>query len=199
MKPLADAQRAVLATLTALPVQAMGLREARGLTLAAAVSAPHDIPPFANSAMDGYAVRSADVADVPVHLTVVADLPAGSVPNVEVSAGTAIKIMTGAPMPDGADTIVPVEETDAGSETVEIRAAAFPGDHVRKAGGDVTSGATVLEAGVRLTPAHLGVLASVGVAWPEVRRRPLVGVISTGDELVPPETPDLDPGKIRDS
>ncbi|NNK90946.1 MAG: molybdopterin molybdotransferase MoeA [Acidimicrobiia bacterium] len=199
MRPLVDAQRAVLAAVKRLPVMAMGLREARGLTLAEAVTAPHDIPPFPNSAMDGYAVRAADVSDVPVVLNVLEDLPAGTVPRESVGPGTAVKIMTGAPMPDGADAIVPVEATDAGSTTVEIRERALAGDHVRLAGGDVVAGTVVLEPGIRLTAAHLGVLASVGAAWPHVHRRPLVGILSTGDELVPPETMNLERGKIRDS
>lgn len=182
-----------------LPVQSATLREARGLVLAEDVTAPHDIPPFANSAMDGYAVIAADVAEAPVTLRVLEDVPAGSTPSMEVVSGAAIKIMTGAPLPAGADAVVKVEDTDGGSEDVVINAAAPVGTAVREAGGDIAAGTLVLKAGTRLTAPHLGVLASIGVAFPKVRRRPTVALMSTGDEVVPPETATLDPGKIRDT
>ncbi len=199
MRPLEDAQRSVLDAVSPLPMQPATLREARGLVLAENVTAPHDIPPFPNSAMDGYAVRGADVAAAPVRLEVIEDVPAGSVATREVSAGTAIKIMTGAPLPPGADTVVKVEDTDGGSRTVEIRAATDNGTAVRPAGGDVAAGSAVFGTGTRLTAPHLGVLASIGVAFPKVRRRPTVAIMSTGDEVVPPETTTLEPGKIRDT
>ena len=194
-----EAQAAVLDAVPTLPVQSATLREARGLVLADDVVASHNIPPFANSAMDGYAVRSADVATVPVTLDVLEDVPAGSMPTREVTKGTAIKIMTGAPLPAGADAVVKVEDTDAGSHTVAVSAATPAGTAVRLPGGDIAAGATVLTAGTRLTAAHLGVLAAVGVAFPKVTRRPTVAVLSTGDEVVPPETDALGPGKIRDT
>lgn len=199
MRPLEAAQAAVLDAVGPLPVQSATLREARGLVLAEDVTASHDIPPFANSAMDGYAVRATDVAAAPVTLEVLEDVPAGSVPTRAVEPGTAIKIMTGAPLPDGADTIVKVEDTDAGSDLVQIRAAAPAGTAVRKAGGDIPAGSRVLAAGTRLSAPHLGVLASIGVAFPKVRRRPTVAIMSTGDEVVAPETATLQPGKIRDT
>jgi len=199
VRPLEDAQAAVLDSVGLLPIQPATLREARGLVLVEDVTAPHDIPPFANSAMDGYAVRAADVAAVPVTLSVLEDVPAGSVPTQAVAGGTAIKIMTGAPLPEGADAIVKVEDTDGGDDRVEIRAAAAVGTAVRNAGGDIAAGTRVLAAGTRLSPPHLGVLASIGVAFPKVRRRPIVAIMSTGDEVVPPETATLAPGKIRDT
>ncbi len=182
-----------------LPAAPRPLRECLGLVLADAVRAPHDLPPFANSAMDGFAVIAADVAAPPVRLEVLEDVPAGSVPAQAVRRGAAIKIMTGAPLPDGAEAVVKVEDTTSGEGFVTIHAAVEPGTAVRPAGGDVAAGTEVLTAGSRLGPADLGVLASLGVAWPVVRRRPNVAIMSTGDEIVPPETATLGPGKIRDA
>jgi molybdenum cofactor synthesis domain-containing protein len=200
MRPIAEAQAEVLDAVSRLPVKALSLREAGGLVLAAAIDASHDLPPFPNSAMDGYAVRAEDVAATPAELRVLEDVPAGSVPSVTVEPGTAIKIMTGAPMPAGADSVVKVEDTEpAGDRVVRILAPVSLGTAVRAAGGDIRAGSRVVDAGVRLGAAHLGVLAAVGEAWPKVYRRPLVGIMSTGDEVVPPETSDLGPGKIRDT
>ena len=199
MRPLPEMQAEILDAVGLLPIKPMGIREALGLVLASDVVATHDLPPFPNSAMDGYAVRAEDVAEVPVELPVIESVAAGAVPQQAVTAGTAIKIMTGAPMPDGADAVVKVEDTEATDGGVRIIAGAPYGTAVRPAGGDVAAGALVLQAGTRLGPAHLGVLASLGVAWPEVRKRPVVGIMSTGDEIVPPETASLGPGKIRDA
>ena len=199
MKPLQAAQAEVLDAVAPLPVMELALREAGGLVLAEPVVASHDLPPFANSAMDGYAVRAADVSTVPVTLTVTEDVPAGSVPRVAVRAGTATKIMTGAPLPEGADAVVKVEDTEPRDGEVLVNASVAAGTAVRPAGGDVTAGTRVLEAGVRLGPSHLGLLSSLGVAWPNVRKRPVAAVLSTGDEVVPPEVQTLAPGKIRDS
>ncbi len=199
MKPLAEAQAEVLEAMSPLPAAPLPLRECLGLVLADAVRAPHDLPPFANSAMDGYAVIAADVAAPPVGLEVLEDVPAGSVPTQALRRGAAIKIMTGAPLPAGAEAVVKVEDTTPGDGSVTIHAAVEPGTAVRPAGGDVAAGAEVLTPGPRLGPADLGVLASLGVAWPVVRRRPTVAIMSTGDEIVPPETAKLGPGKIRDA
>ena len=197
MRPLADAQRQVFDTVPPLPEVATPLAECLGLVLAADVIAPHNIPPFNNSAMDGYAVRSEDVAETPTTLAVIEDVPAGSVPTRIVGRGEATKIMTGAPMPAGADTIVRVEDTEPGGASVRILAGAPPGTSVRRAGGDIAAGSTVAAAGTRLRANHLGVLASVGAAHPLVRRRPVVAVLSTGDELVDYATEELEPGQIR--
>lgn len=199
MKPLPEAQRDVLAAIEPLPIERVELAAAAGLALAEPVVARHDLPPFANSAMDGYAVIAADVAVPPAVLPVLEDVAAGSVPTRAVEPGTAIKIMTGAPMPAGADAVVPVEDTEPGNDEVRILVAVPVGESVRPAGDDVTEGTVVLQIGERLTPPGLGVCASLGYAAPLVRRRPRVAIMSTGDEVVPPETEKLGPGKIRDA
>ena len=199
MRPLPDAQREVLAAMRPLPEAAVPLDAALGLVTARPVPAPHDVPPFANSAVDGFAVRAADTAGAPVRLPVLEDVPAGSVPTRTVEPGTAIKIMTGAPLPGGADAVVRVEDTEADGQAVLIHRGAGPGTAVREAGGDVRAGDEVFPAGERLTAHHLGVLAALGVARPLVRRRPVVAILSTGDEVVPPETETPAPGAIRDA
>ena len=199
MRPLEEAQRDVLAAVPLLPIEDVPLWSAHGLVLAGPVGAPHDVPPFTNSAMDGYAVRGEDVGTAPVTLTVLEDVAAGHVAARRVESGTAIKIMTGAPLPAGADTIVKVEDTRLAGAQVEILAATELGTSVREAGGDVLAGTTVFDGGERLSPRHLAVLASLGVAAPSVRRRPRVAIISTGDEVQPPETAELQPGQIRDT
>jgi molybdopterin molybdotransferase len=199
MKPLPDAQRAVLAAMSPLPAVRVDLAAAAGLVLAEAVVAPGDVPPFANSAMDGFAVRAADTAAAPVTLEVLEDVPAGRVPTGGVEPGTAIRIMTGAPLPDGADAVVRVEDTaPAGETSVEIVVPVVAGTAVRASGGDVAAGTEVFAAGERLGSHHLGVLAAVGVVQPVVRRRPRVALLSTGDEVVPPAAVP-GPGEIRDA
>jgi molybdenum cofactor synthesis domain-containing protein len=199
MRPLADAQRDVLSTVRLTEIVEVALWDAAGLVLAADVGAPHDVPPFTNSAMDGYAVIGADVEEVPVTLEVLEDVAAGHVAGTAVRPGTAIKIMTGAPLPAGADTVVKVEDTEPGEGTVRILNSAPAGTAVRPAGGDLGAGTLVFEAGTRLTARHVAVLASIGVAAPAVRRRPTVAIMSTGDEVQPPETETLQPGQIRDT
>ena len=198
MRPLADAQRDVLDSVPRLPVVELPLGEALGLALARPVLAPHDVPPFTNSAMDGYAVQGADVGSAPVTLRLIEDVPAGHVAKASVTPGASIKIMTGAPMPDGADTVVKVEDTEPLPDAVRILAATRPGTAVRPAGGDLVAGEPVFDVGERLTARHIAVLASLGVA-PAVRRRPRVAVLSTGDEVLPPDTATLGPGQIRDT
>ncbi len=198
MRPLADAQRDVLNSVRPLPVTDVPLAEAMGLGLAKPVRAPHDVPPFTNSAMDGYAVKGEDVISAPVTLRLLEDVPAGHVARGAVTQGAAIKIMTGAPMPPGADTVVKVEDTEPLPDGVRILAATALGTAVRPAGGDLVTGQPVFEVGERLSPLHIAVLASLGVT-PSVRRRPRVAVLSTGDEVLPPDTQRLGPGQIRDT
>jgi molybdenum cofactor synthesis domain-containing protein len=201
--PLVDVQAEVLRSLIPLAPVTVPLEEALGLVQAAPVVATEPVPPFANTAMDGYAVRATDTAgassEEPVRLRVVGDLPAGHAPTVRVGPGDAIRIMTGAPIPEGADAIVMVERTARdGDDGVLVHLPAGEGDHLRPAGGDVVAGQLVFEAGTELGPAHLGVIASLGLGEVSVFPRVRVGVLSTGDELL--EGPgELAPGQIRDS
>lgn len=198
-----EAQAIVLGAVTPLAVVEVPVGETIGLTLASDIVAKESIPPFANTAVDGYAVRATDTdragADRPVRLPVVDELPAGRPPSRPLRPGEAIRIMTGAPVPEGADAMVMVEDTSRdGDDGVLIRRRAKVGDHVRPAGGDVAPGELVFTAGTVLRPAHLGVLSSLGLSEVPVHRRPRVAVISTGDELCDPGEP-LTPGRIRDS
>jgi molybdopterin molybdotransferase len=205
-----QALEAILAEVRVLDAEPVVLSEALGRVLADPIRAADSLPPFANSAMDGYAVRAADVqgasGESPTSLTVVGDVAAGVSPVVRLSEGTAARIMTGAPLPDGADAIVPVEDTSEPWRdparrllgTIEIRRAVRQGDYVRLPGEDIERGAVVLAAGHLLRPQEIGVLASLGVAKVPVVRRPKVGILATGDELVEVEAA-LQPGKIRNS
>jgi molybdopterin molybdotransferase len=202
MRSVEEHQRVVAGLIGAgQPVEVL-LADADGLVLAQDVVAPLSLPVFDNSAMDGYAVRAEDVsaagAENPVTLPVAQDIPAGRTDRLELAARTAHRIMTGAPLPAGADAVVPVESTDAGVSVVAIRAAARTGQHIRRAGEDVTVGTTVLRAGTPITPAALGLLAALGVERVRVVPRPRVLVISTGSELVAPGVP-LQPGQIYES
>jgi molybdopterin molybdotransferase len=200
--PLDDARREVLDAITRLDTRAVPIERARGLVLAEDVVAREAVPPFANSAMDGYAVVAADTGDAspssPVRLRVVGELPAGRAPTRAVGPGEAIRIMTGAAVPDGADSIVMVERTERDGDGVLVYEAARTGDHVRGAGGDLQAGQSVFARGAVLGAAHVGLLASLGYSDVTVVPRARVGVLSTGDELV--EGPAaLSPGQIRDS
>ncbi|MFQ5516852.1 MAG: gephyrin-like molybdotransferase Glp [Acidimicrobiia bacterium] len=199
MISLREAQSEVLAGVKPLGTEALTLAEAASRRLAAMVSAPHPVPPFANSAMDGYALRAQDVAAVPVTLPVVGEIAAGQAPHRQLEPGTTMRIMTGAPMPPGADAVVRVEDATLTADGVVISAAVPPGHDVRPVGGDLTAGTTVGEPGDELHPARLGLLASVGAAAVPVYRRPRVAVLSTGDELREPAEPDLPFGAIRDA
>lgn len=198
-----DAARAhVLAACAPSPASEVALAEALGCVLAADVVAIDDIPPFDNSAMDGFAVRAVDVdgatADTPVVLEVVDTVLAGHTTACVVGQGQAVRIMTGAPMPPGADAVVIVERTAPSDGGVSVFAPVASGDNVRRAGDDLRAGVVALSAGARLRPAALGVAAGAGRPTVRVHRRPKVGVISTGDELVAPGVP-LGPGQIRDT
>ncbi|WP_127479089.1 gephyrin-like molybdotransferase Glp [Nocardioides pantholopis] len=183
----------VLGGVEPLPDFPQPLMDALGLAAAEDVVAEVALPAFDNSAMDGYAVVHRDVAtataETPVHLPVVGEIGAGSASVLALAPGTAVKIMTGAPVPTGADAVVPYEWTDRGVAQVRIDRAPQPGQHIRPAGEDVALGDQVLERGTVLGPRHLGLLASVGRATVRTRPRPRVVILSTGTELREPGTP----------
>jgi molybdopterin molybdotransferase len=191
-----------LAAVDVLAARRVPLSEALERVLAEDVVSDGALPRFANSSMDGYAVRVADVASAteqhPVRLPVSADLPAGPGVPLRLAEGTVARIMTGAPAPDGTEAVVPVEWTDAGVSQVEIRRPATPGQYVRGPGEDVQAGERVLSQGVRLSPRQVALLAAVGRAEVLVHPQPRVVVLSTGSELVPPGQP-LRFGQIFDS
>lgn len=198
-----DEHRQVVADLiTARPPVTLPVADTLGLVLADDVVAPLSLPGFDNSAMDGYAVLVDDIAtateQTPVRLPVTEDIPAGRTDTLTITAGTAQRIMTGAPLPSGATGVVPVEATDGAIDTVTIRASVRPGQHIRRAGEDVTAGSTVLRAGQVVTPAVLGLAAALGLPELTVIPRQRVLVLSTGTELVAPGTP-LQPGQIYES
>jgi molybdopterin molybdotransferase len=201
-RTVAEHRAAVADLLAPMPTERVPLREARGRVLAEALLAAVALPPFDNSAMDGYAVRAADVAsateDDAVVLPVTADIPAGRTDVPVLEPGTAHRIMTGAPLPAGADAVVQVEHTDAGVDQVRVFRGPAPGTSVRRTGEDVAEGAVVLPSGTVLGAPQIGVAAAVGSATLPVRRRPVVLVVSTGSELVAAGTP-LRPGQIYES
>ncbi|GAA0940899.1 molybdotransferase-like divisome protein Glp [Nonomuraea longicatena] len=188
----------ILATVRTLAPLELELERSLGTTLAEEVSAPVPLPPFDNSAMDGYAVQAADVAQVPVRLPVIDDVAAGSDELRAVGPGHAVRIMTGAPLPAGADAVVPVELTDGGTAVVTINRPVPLGNAIRRAGEDVQAGEVVLKPGTVIGPTQLGIIAGVGRRRVWVRPRPRVVVLSTGAELVDPGLP-LGPGQIWDS
>ena len=191
-----------LAAITPLPAREVPLLDAAGCLLAEDVVSTIDMPRFDNSSMDGYAVRAAELASAasgsPVTLPVLGDIPAGQAEVGRLEPGTTLRIMTGAPLPAGADAVVPVEWTDGGSAQVLIQQAPDAGQYVRRSGEDVQAGETVLRAGTRLSPRHIALLAAVGRARVLVQPRPLVLVMPSGNELVPPGKA-LGPGQIHDS
>lgn len=205
MRSVDEHREVVAGLITARPPITMPVSHstaALGLVLATDVVAPLSLPGFDNSAMDGYAVLVEDVAaasaGTPVRLRVTEDIPAGRTDIPTITAGTAHRIMTGAALPAGATAVVPVESTDGATDTVTIRASARPGQHIRRAGEDVTVGTTVLRAGTVITPAALGLAAALGLGELAVLPRQRVLVMSTGTELVAPGTP-LRPGQIYES
>lgn len=200
----------ILGEIPLLPIENRAIRDGLGLTLAAEVRAVNDLPLWDNSAMDGYAVRGEDVdgaaEDAPVFLDIVGEVPAGSAEDPGLPRGTAVRIMTGAPLPTAADTVVRMEDTESetgargewAAERVGIRAVPEPGANVRKRGEDTSAGAVIASAGELLGAQRLAALAAAGVAEVPVRRRPRVAVIATGSELAGPGEP-LVRGQIPES
>ncbi|GAC70070.1 molybdopterin molybdotransferase MoeA [Gordonia soli] len=190
MRSVADHRAAVAALFPDRRTVSVPVPDALGAVTATEVTAPIGLPGFDNSAMDGYAVRATEVAGAtataPVRLAVAEDIPAGRTDHLVLAPGTAHRIMTGAPLPDGADAIVPVEYTDAATDIVTIADAVETGRHIRRAGSDIEAGERALSAGTRLGAPQLGLLAALGLADVEVFHRPRVIVLSTGSELVAP-------------
>jgi molybdopterin molybdotransferase len=205
-----SALEAVLDGVSVNEAEKVPLPEGLGRVLAQEIVARDSLPPFSNSSMDGYALRASDTLDAsvasPAKLRVVDDIAAGTVSKSTIVVGTAARIMTGAPLPVGADAVVPVEDTsepwrDANRplpNQIEIRRRITSGDYVRMPGEDIRAGTVVLSPGHYLRPQETGVLASLGMAEVQVIRKPKVGILATGDELIPVED-DLLPGKIRNS
>ena len=204
MRSVVEHLAAAMAGRTPLPGVRIPLDQAVGLIAAERLVSRVDLPGFDNSAMDGYAVQAADLAGAGgrrrrgVRLPVIAHLAAGDAPTQEVRPGTAIQIMTGAPMPPGADAVVPVEDTYGGAQMVTVTAAVPVGRHIRRRGEDLAAGSVVVSPGDVLTPRRIGLLAAAGHGEVMVHPRPRVAVVSTGAELVPPGD-DLAPGQIYDS
>ncbi|MBK9600650.1 MAG: molybdopterin molybdotransferase MoeA [Anaerolineales bacterium] len=209
MYSVTEARERILSHFQSTPQESIPLIECANRVLAADISAAHDLPPFDNSSMDGFAIRSADSANAAaqgVTLKVVADIPAGSVPTVTLTAGEAARIMTGAQLPKGADAVIPVEDTDfhvrdAGTvapQTVSFSRIVKAGENVRPRGMDLLAGDVVLQKGRRLKPQDLGLLAMLGFAKVAVHKKPRVALLSSGDELLEVDAP-LTEGKIHDS
>jgi molybdopterin molybdotransferase len=200
---LAEARRLVLDDAAPLPAERMPAEGALGRVLAEPVASPRTLPPADVSAMDGYALRAEDVAGAsgegPVALPVAFEVRAGGGAPRRLGPGEAARIFTGAPVPDGADTVVRQEDTEAAEGRVAVRVAPPRGEHVRPAGEDVREGDVVLPPGTRLGPPQLGMLASLGRTRVAVHRRPRVAILSGGDELVEPDARDLSGGRIVSS
>lgn len=202
MLEVEEARTRILAGLEPLPAETVPITEALGRVTAEEIRADYDIPPHPNTAMDGYAVRAADTAgasrEVPTRLRVIGELAAGYAPDREVTPGTAVRIMTGASIPPGADAVVRFERVERDGDYVEITSPVSLGKEVRHAGEDVRAGEAVIPAGTVLRPQEIGMLAALGRPEVSVTRRPRVGILATGDELVGIDEP-LGPGKIRDA
>ena len=188
----------VLAAVDPLAAESVPLLDALGRALAGDIVSGEQVPSFDNSAMDGYALRGEELVAGRTSFTVTVEIPAGRHVAELVEPGAAAKIMTGAPLPPGVDTVVPVELTSQSGDTLVVREAVDPGANVRRAGEDVAVGDVVLPRGARLGPAEIGLLASVGVVTVPVVRRPRVAILATGSELVPVGEP-VGPGQIRNS
>ena len=184
-----EAQDRVVAGVSTLPAETVGLTDAAGRVLAGPLTARRTQPPFAASAMDGYAVRAADVAKVPVTLTQVGAVAAGGLYEPNLQAGQCVRIFTGAPLPAGADTVVIQEDTEADGDRILIKEAEPKGRHVRAAGLDFGAGDQRLAAGTYLSPRKLALAAAMDYPWLSVIRRPRVAILATGDEIVFPGEP----------
>jgi molybdopterin molybdotransferase len=208
-----EAQAEILSHVHPLEPERVPILDGLGRVLVEEIISDIDVPPFDNSAMDGYAVRSVDVADstpdIPVGLRVLGSVAAGYVAGIRVAPGSAVRIMTGAPMPDGADAVVPYEDTSdfdrskeerlaTPADSIQVRKAVEPRDHVRPAGEDIRKGEVVMVPGRVIRPQEIGVLASLGLETILVHRRPKVAILATGDELLEIHE-SLEPGKIRNS
>ncbi len=205
-----EALARILDQVERLPAEERPIIDVLGLTLAEDIVSTFNIPPHDNVAMDGYAVQAPDIdaatAANPSRLQIIGELPAGVTPKQAVEPGTAIRVMTGAPVPPGADTVVPFEATSeldgaqrvAVLDTISIYDPPAAGANIRRAGEDIREGRVVFSKGIELRPAEIGVIASVGLASVKVHRRPRVAILSTGNELLEPGEP-IVPGKIYDS
>jgi len=205
-----EAQQRILSNFKALETIFVPLDVALGRALAQPIHSKAYYPPFENSSVDGFALRAEDISaarpDKPISLSVVADIPAGSVANISLSVGQAARIMTGAPIPGGADAVVMVEETDASRQAagspapsnVKIFKAVSQAENIRRRGSDITPDQEILPAGMILRAQDIGILAMLGIAAVPVHKKPRVALISSGDELLPVDA-QLVPGKIHDS
>lgn len=202
LRSIEDHLAAILDTVRPTPAVELALGDALGRTLAEPVRSAVDLPGFTNSAMDGYAVLASDcegaTAATPVLLPVDGDVAAGDTRRLTLEPGRCWRIMTGAPLPDGADAVVPVEESDGGTQTVALRLAPEVGRHVRRRGEDVVAGAELLAAGEVLSPGRIALLAAANLPTVRAHTRPCVAVISTGDELCEPGV-ELGHGQVVDS
>lgn len=200
---LEAALQEITSSVTPLGIETIPLERAVGRTLAQDLTARHDQPPFPRSPLDGYALRSADTVgatpESPVSLTVVETVYAGHVPSVSLAPGQAVRIMTGAPLPQGCDCVLRQEDTDQGYPTVQIFKALSPCDNYVPAGNDFAAGTLLLPAGTVCNAAAIGIAASAGFPELPVRKLPVVGLMTTGDEVAPPQARPLPPGKIYGS
>jgi len=193
-----EALEIVASHISALDPEDVSFELACGRLLREDVASDTDLPPFPRSAVDGFALRAADVSGTPATLEIIGEVPAGSFPSFQIGAGEAAQIMTGAPVPDGADAVQMVEQTRVDADRVEVRERVEAGQNIAPRGSEVANGAVVLREGTRLDPATIAVAATVGKTSLRVGRRPEVAVIATGDELVHPTTTPA-PGQIRNS